>query len=177
MVENICQILGKKPNHHDEIIQGLESRVTPLAKEAVTKTDKNEDYKAIFTDDGAPLYTLFYYFPEEIKYFLANSGFSDDDEFKNVTSILDKDNLLHRTIRSPNSFSQKAQRTQSNEYPKSMKDLVANKPLTMEDEDVRINRRCSTLLLNQLPPEGRRDGERGGIPGSYIMPAQLKDRL
>ncbi|GJW33770.1 hypothetical protein Tco_0053802 [Tanacetum coccineum] len=42
---------------------------------------------------------------------------------------------------------------QSDEYPKFMKDLVANKPLTMENEDVRINRRCSTLLLNQLPPK------------------------
>ncbi|GJV85169.1 hypothetical protein Tco_1525067 [Tanacetum coccineum] len=62
-----------------------------MRQEAVTKTDKNEDCKAIFTDDGAPLYTPFYYSPEEIKYFLANFGFSDDDEFKNVTSIPDKD--------------------------------------------------------------------------------------
>ncbi|GJU32121.1 hypothetical protein Tco_1175710 [Tanacetum coccineum] len=59
--------LEKSQNHHDEIIQGLESRVTTLAKEAVTKTDKNEDCKEIFTNDGAPLYTLFYYSPKEIK--------------------------------------------------------------------------------------------------------------
>ncbi|GJW96188.1 hypothetical protein Tco_0177996 [Tanacetum coccineum] len=82
--------LQKSQNHHDEIIQGLKSRVTTLAKEAVTKTDKNKDCKAIFTDDGAPLYTLFYYSPEEIKYFSANSRFSDDDEFKNITPIPDE---------------------------------------------------------------------------------------
>ncbi|GJW89491.1 hypothetical protein Tco_0164831 [Tanacetum coccineum] len=52
---------------------------------------------------------------------------------------------------------------QSNEYPKFMKDLVANKPLTMENEDTRINRRCSALLLNQLPPKEK-------DPGSFILP-------
>ncbi|GJR34766.1 hypothetical protein Tco_1210450 [Tanacetum coccineum] len=48
-----------------------------------------------------------------------------------------------------------------------MKDLVANKPLTMEDEDVRINRRCSALLLNQLPPKEK-------DPGSFIMPCSIR---
>ncbi|GJR01125.1 hypothetical protein Tco_0524109 [Tanacetum coccineum] len=81
----------KSQNHHNEIIQGLKSRVTTLAKEAVTKIDNNEDYKAIFTNDGAPLYTPFYYSPKEIKYFSANSRFSDDDELNNVTSIPDED--------------------------------------------------------------------------------------
>ncbi|GKB32468.1 ribonuclease H-like domain-containing protein [Tanacetum coccineum] len=47
--------LEKSQNHHEEIIQGLKSRVTTLAKEAVTKTDKNEDCKAIFTNDETPL--------------------------------------------------------------------------------------------------------------------------
>ncbi|GJY70738.1 hypothetical protein Tco_0474441 [Tanacetum coccineum] len=65
--------------------------VTTLAKEAVTKIDKNEDCKAIFTSNGAPLYTPFYYSPEEIEYFSANSGFSDDDELNDITSIPDKD--------------------------------------------------------------------------------------
>ncbi|GKC63394.1 hypothetical protein Tco_1095992 [Tanacetum coccineum] len=75
---------------HNEIIQGLKSRVTTLAKEAVTKTDKNEDCKTIFTNDGAPLYTPFYYSLEEIKYFSDNSGFSDDDEFKMLHQSLTK---------------------------------------------------------------------------------------
>ncbi|GJS12712.1 MAK10-like protein [Tanacetum coccineum] len=81
----------KSQNHHNEIIQGLKSRVKTLAKEAVTKIDNNKDCKAIFTNDGAPLYTPFYYSLEEIEYFLANFGFSDDDELNNVTSIPEED--------------------------------------------------------------------------------------
>ncbi|GKB28360.1 hypothetical protein Tco_0867761 [Tanacetum coccineum] len=47
-----------------------------------------------------------------------------------------------------------------------MKDLVANKPLTMENEDVRINRRCSPFLLNQLHPKEK-------DPGSFILPCSI----
>ncbi|GJV50647.1 hypothetical protein Tco_1446388 [Tanacetum coccineum] len=90
-LKTFCHNLEKSQNHHDEIIQDLESRVTTLSKEAVTKTDKNENCKPIFTNDGAPLYTPFYYSPEEIEYFSANSRFLDDDESKNVTSISDID--------------------------------------------------------------------------------------
>ncbi|GJW80126.1 hypothetical protein Tco_0144101 [Tanacetum coccineum] len=90
-LNTFCHNLEKSQNHHNEIIHGLKSRVTTLAKEAVTKIDNNEDCKAIFTNDGAPLYTLFYYSPEEIEYFLANFGFSDDEELKNVTSIPNED--------------------------------------------------------------------------------------
>ncbi|GKE34519.1 hypothetical protein Tco_1453841 [Tanacetum coccineum] len=202
-LKTFCHNLEKSQNHHDEIIQGLESRVTTLAKEIVTKTGKNEDCKEIFTNDGAPLYTPFYYSPKEIEYFLANSGFSDDDEFKNVTSIPDKDlkqtspkqttthyiepyvppipfprrleqhaeeALNHKTMESLKKI--KVNRPflkeirQSDEYPKLMKDLVANKPLTMEDKDVRINRRCSALLLNQLPPKEK-------YHGSFILPCSI----
>ncbi|GJT96259.1 hypothetical protein Tco_1091777, partial [Tanacetum coccineum] len=202
-LKTFCHNLEKSQNHHDEIIQGLESRVTTLAKEIVTKTGKNEDCKEIFTNDGAPLYTPFYYSPKEIEYFLANSGFLDDDEFKNVTSIPDKDlkqtspkqttthyiepyvppipfprrleqhaeeALNHKTMESLKKI--KVNRPflkeirQSDEYPKFMKDLVANKPLTMEDKDVRINRRCSALLLNQLPPKEK-------YHGSFILPCSI----
>ncbi|GJZ62066.1 hypothetical protein Tco_0618203 [Tanacetum coccineum] len=45
-------------------------------------------------------------------------------------------------------------------------DLVANKSLTMEDKDVRINRRCSSLLLNQLPPKEK-------DPVSFILPCLI----
>ncbi|GJS75626.1 copia protein [Tanacetum coccineum] len=90
-LKTFCHNLEKSQNHYNEIIQGLKSRVTTLAKEAVTKIDNNENFKAIFTNDGAPPYTLFYYSPEEIEYFLANSRFSDDDELNDVTSISDED--------------------------------------------------------------------------------------
>ncbi|GJW99585.1 zinc knuckle CX2CX4HX4C containing protein [Tanacetum coccineum] len=159
--------------------------------------------QAIFTDNGDPLYTPFYYSPKEIEYFSANSGFSDDDEFKNVTSILDEDlkqtslkqttthyiepyvppipfprrleqhaeeALIHKTmeslkkIKSNRPFLKEIR--QPDEYPKHMKDLVASKPLTMENEDVKINHRCSALLLNQLPPKEK-------DPRSFILPCSI----
>ncbi|GJX88521.1 hypothetical protein Tco_0340535 [Tanacetum coccineum] len=159
---------------------------------SIRQTNNNEDCKAIFTNDGALLYTPFYYSLEEIEYFSANSGFSDDDELKNVTSIPNEDlkqtspkqttthyiepyvppipfpsrleqhaeeALIHKTIESLKKI--KSNRPflkeiwQSNEYPKFMKDLLANKPLTMENEDIRINHRCSALLLNQLEGIGK----------------------
>ncbi|GJZ81935.1 hypothetical protein Tco_0646929 [Tanacetum coccineum] len=89
-LKTFCHNLEKSQNHHDEIIKDLKSMVTTLAKETMVKTNKNEDCKAIFSN-GASLYTSFYYSREEIEYFLANSGFSDDDEFKNITSIPDED--------------------------------------------------------------------------------------
>ncbi|GJR39332.1 hypothetical protein Tco_1215016 [Tanacetum coccineum] len=194
-LKTFCHNLEKSQNHHDKIIQGLESRVTTLAKETIIKADKNEDCKAIFTNDGTPLYTPFYYSHEEIEYFSANSGFSDEDESKNVTLISDEDlkqpsprqtkthyielyvppipfprrleqhaeeALIHKTIESLKKI--KTNRPflkeirQSDEYPKYMKDLVTNKPVTIENEDVRMNRRCSALLFNQLPPKEKDHG-------------------
>ncbi|GJY39754.1 hypothetical protein Tco_0426118 [Tanacetum coccineum] len=202
-LKTFCHNLEKSQNHHNEIIHGLKSKVTTLAKEAVTKINNNEDYKAIFTNDGAPLYTPFYYSPEEIEYFLANSGFSDDDELNNVTSIPDEDlkqistkqttthyvepyispipfprrleqhaeeALIHKTmeslkkIKSNRPFLKEIK--QFDEYPKFIKDLLANKPLTMKNEDIIINRRCSTLLLNQLPPKEK-------DLGSFILPCSI----
>ncbi|GKC08822.1 hypothetical protein Tco_1000432 [Tanacetum coccineum] len=55
---------------------------------------------------------------------------------------------------------------QSDEYPKYMKDLVTNKPLTIENENIRMNRRCSALLLNQLPPKEK-------DPRSFILPCLI----
>ncbi|GKB25825.1 zinc knuckle CX2CX4HX4C containing protein [Tanacetum coccineum] len=48
-----------------------------------------------------------------------------------------------------------------------MKDLVANKPLTMKNKDIRINHRCSALLLNQLPLKEK-------DPGSFILPCSIR---
>nr|GEU61559.1 hypothetical protein [Tanacetum cinerariifolium] len=47
-------------------------------------------------------------------------------------------------------------------YAKYMKDLVANKPKSKEDDKVRMNTRCSALLQNQLPPKEH-------DPGSFIL--------
>nr|GEX95673.1 hypothetical protein [Tanacetum cinerariifolium] len=66
---------------HDEIIRNLESKVKALTGEVEGRAIRTKigEYKAIFTKEGLPLYTTFYYSPKEIKYFFANSSFSDED--------------------------------------------------------------------------------------------------
>ncbi|GJW40665.1 RNA-directed DNA polymerase, eukaryota, reverse transcriptase zinc-binding domain protein [Tanacetum coccineum] len=56
---------------------------------------------------------------------------------------------------------------QTNHYPKYMKDLLANKQLTEEDDEVSMNPRCSALLQNQLPPKEN-------DPGSFILPCSIR---
>ncbi|GKF33687.1 hypothetical protein Tco_0106887 [Tanacetum coccineum] len=78
------EILPKhETNHeaHDKIIQGLETKVRTLTNEVEGQINggKWEECKAIFTEDGLPLYTPFYYSPEEIECFSANSGFSNNE--------------------------------------------------------------------------------------------------
>ncbi|GJW48918.1 hypothetical protein Tco_0080564 [Tanacetum coccineum] len=55
---------------------------------------------------------------------------------------------------------------QMENYPKYIKDLVANKQLTKEDDEVSMNPRCSALLQNQLPPKEN-------DPGSFILPCSI----
>nr|GEV06906.1 hypothetical protein [Tanacetum cinerariifolium] len=66
----------------EKIIQGLEIKVKTLTNEVEGRTNggKFKECKAIFIEDGLPLYTPFYYSPEEIEYFYANSGFSDKEK-------------------------------------------------------------------------------------------------
>ncbi|GJW91310.1 hypothetical protein Tco_0168863 [Tanacetum coccineum] len=80
----VKEILSKyETNHeaHDKIIQGLETKVRTLTNEVEGQINggKFEECKAIFTEDGLPLYTPFYYSPEEIECFSANSGFSNNE--------------------------------------------------------------------------------------------------
>ncbi|GJR57608.1 hypothetical protein Tco_1499770 [Tanacetum coccineum] len=67
---------------HDKIIQGLETKVKALANEVEGRANNGnfKECKTICTEDGSPLYTPFYYYHEEIKYFSANSGFSDNEK-------------------------------------------------------------------------------------------------
>ncbi|GJV06185.1 hypothetical protein Tco_1343841 [Tanacetum coccineum] len=64
----------------EKIIQGLETKVRTLTNkvEGQANGGKFKECKAICTEDGLPLYTLFYYSPEETEYFSANSGFFDN---------------------------------------------------------------------------------------------------
>ncbi|GJU97038.1 hypothetical protein Tco_1326309 [Tanacetum coccineum] len=64
---------------HDKIIQGFETKVKTLANEVEGRVNngKFEECKTIYTEDGSPLYTPFYYSPKEIEYFSSNLGFLD----------------------------------------------------------------------------------------------------
>nr|GFB52110.1 hypothetical protein [Tanacetum cinerariifolium] len=55
---------------------------------------------------------------------------------------------------------------QTNNYPRYMKDQVANKQLTKEDDEVSMNPRCSALLQNQLPLKEN-------DPRSLILPCSI----
>nr|GEX83860.1 hypothetical protein [Tanacetum cinerariifolium] len=51
-------------------------------------------------------------------------------------------------------------------YTKHIKNLVANKPRTQEDEEIRMNPMCSALIQNQLPPKEE-------DLGSFILPRSI----
>ncbi|GJS54831.1 hypothetical protein Tco_0628193 [Tanacetum coccineum] len=103
-LKTFCQNTENSRIDHDKMIQKLESQVKTLTAEVETKVAKLEGCKTIFANDGTPLYTPFYYSPEEIKYFSANSGFSDDEksestELKTSKVIPElKSNLPEQTI-------------------------------------------------------------------------------
>ncbi|GJX75510.1 zinc knuckle CX2CX4HX4C containing protein [Tanacetum coccineum] len=167
-LKTFCHNLEKSQNHHDEIIQDLKSRVTTLAKEIETKTGNNKDCKAIFTNDGAPLYTLFYYSPNEIEYFLANSEFSDDDEHKNVTSLPDKDlkqttthyiELYVPPIPFPMRLEQHAEEVLIHKTMESLKKIKSNRPFLKE------------IRQSDEYPKFLKDLEKD--PGSFILPCSI----
>nr|GEV53674.1 hypothetical protein [Tanacetum cinerariifolium] len=56
---------------------------------------------------------------------------------------------------------------QTDNYLKYMKDVVANKQLTEDGNEVRMNLRCSALLQNLLPPKEN-------DPGSFIVPCFIR---
>ncbi|GKE73563.1 zinc knuckle CX2CX4HX4C containing protein [Tanacetum coccineum] len=126
----------KIKKNYDEIIRSLESKVKALIGEVEGRATgtKLGEHKAIFTKEGLPLYTPFYYSLDEIEYFSADSSFSDEEETKNLKEV--KENL------------------------------VENKSRTSENEDVKINTRCSTILQNQLSPKEQ-------DPWSFTLPCSI----
>ncbi|GJQ93012.1 zinc knuckle CX2CX4HX4C containing protein [Tanacetum coccineum] len=112
--------------------------------------------------DGLPLYTPFYYSLEEIEYFFANSGFLDKEKQETDKSKMEealaaleakleikkkhhaKEALIYETMESLKKI--KINRPllkeirKTDDYAKHMKNLVANKPRTKEEE-VRMNPR------------------------------------
>ncbi|GJS86280.1 hypothetical protein Tco_0752821 [Tanacetum coccineum] len=66
----------------NEEVKDLETKVKTLANEVEGRTnnEKFKECKTNCTEDVSPLYTPFYYSPEEIEYFSANSGFSNNEK-------------------------------------------------------------------------------------------------
>nr|GEW00629.1 hypothetical protein [Tanacetum cinerariifolium] len=112
----------------------------------------------IFDNDETPLYTPFYYSPEEIKYFSTNSGFSDDENLKPLKL------KFRRLFLNGNQTNRNKRQTDN--YPRYMKYLVANNQSTEDDDEVRRNPRSSVLLQNMLPPKEN-------DPGSFILPCSI----
>ncbi|GKA74241.1 zinc knuckle CX2CX4HX4C containing protein [Tanacetum coccineum] len=143
---------------------------------------KFEECKTICTEDGLPLYTPFYYSPEEILYFSSNSGFSNNEKQETDNSrmaealaaleatlkikkkILKKKNKVLKKIKINRPLLKEIRQTDN--YAKYMKDLVENKPRTKEDDEIRMHPRCSALLQNYLPPKEQ-------DPGSFILPCPI----
>ncbi|GKC67283.1 hypothetical protein Tco_1099881 [Tanacetum coccineum] len=101
--------------------------------------------------------------PKELpKHIRATERQAEQDEWlKTFCKTLRKAELI--TIKS----SKNSNLRQTDNYPKYMKDLVANKQLTEEDDEVSMNPRCSSLLQNQLPPKEN-------DPGSFILPCFIR---
>ncbi|GJU98540.1 hypothetical protein Tco_1327811 [Tanacetum coccineum] len=57
---------------------------------------------------------------------------------------------------------------QTDNYPKYMKDLVANKQLTEDNDEVRMSPRCLISSTNHLPLINEND------PGSFILPCSIR---
>ncbi|GJU17214.1 ribonuclease H-like domain-containing protein [Tanacetum coccineum] len=175
---------------HDKIIQGLETKEKNLANEVEGRVNngKFKECKTIYTEDGSPLYIPFYYSPEEIEYFSFNSGFSDNEkqeidnsgmaealaaleatlkirkeepkeEKQSVNYYVDPYEPL---IPFPRRLEQHAEEALVHKTMESLKKIKINRPLTEEDEEIRMNPRFSALLRNHLPPKEQ-------DPGSFIL--------
>ncbi|GKE26910.1 hypothetical protein Tco_1442294 [Tanacetum coccineum] len=129
---------------HDKIIQGLETNVKTLANEVEGRANngKFKECKIIFNE----------------KQEIDNSGMTirasrrrsiGAQNYGELKENQDKSSLLNEI-------------SQTDNYAKHMKDLVENKPRTEEDEEIRMNPRCSALLQNHLPSKEQ-------DPGSFIL--------
>nr|GEU93129.1 hypothetical protein [Tanacetum cinerariifolium] len=85
-----------------------------------------------------------------------------------------KEALVHKTMESLKKIKinrpLRKEIRQTDNYPKYTKDLVANNQLTEEDDEVKMNPRCLTLLQNQLPLKEN-------DLGSFIHPFSIKSHL
>ncbi|GJW11822.1 hypothetical protein Tco_1577649 [Tanacetum coccineum] len=155
LTEIINKYMEEASKRHTEQDEWLKKfyQSTKASKEAYDNIIQALETKTIYTEDGLPLYTPFYYSPEEIKYFSANSGFLDNERQETDDSgMAEALAALETTIK------------KKKEEPKREKqnDLIENKPRTDKEKEIKMNPRCSALLQNHLPSKEQ-------DPGSLIL--------
>ncbi|GKE60650.1 hypothetical protein Tco_1511017, partial [Tanacetum coccineum] len=160
--------------NHDKIIQSLETKVKTLTNKVEGRTNKAnfKECKAIYMEDGTPLYTPFHYSPKETEYFSASSGFSDnetqEDEImegsKGVTKLDVTTNLKQTPPVKEHNVSYFVNPYEPPiPFPRRLKQHAEEALIN----EVKMDPRCSTLLLNQLPPKEE-------DPGSFILPCSIR---
>ncbi|GJS10671.1 hypothetical protein Tco_0367467 [Tanacetum coccineum] len=175
---------------YEKIIQGLETKVRTLTNKVEGRTNdgKFEECKAIWFSDNERQETDESGITEALAAFEATLKIKKvpQEEKKNVNYFVDpyeapipfprrlkhhaKEALVHKTMERLKKI--KINRPllkeirQTDNYAKHMKDLVAKKPRTEENEENRINLMCYALLQNQLPPKEQ-------DPGSFILPCSI----
>ncbi|GKB36535.1 hypothetical protein Tco_0881477 [Tanacetum coccineum] len=78
MITKYIEESAKKEAEHDEWLRKFQEN---------TKLNQKRECKAIFTKDGLPLYTPFFYSPEEVEYFSTNSSFSDEETHEEIKEV------------------------------------------------------------------------------------------
>nr|GEW72088.1 hypothetical protein [Tanacetum cinerariifolium] len=142
-LKTFCQSTENSWIDHDKIIQKLESQVIPELKSNLPKQTINH-----YVEPYIPPII----FPNQLK-----------QHAREALAHKTMDSLKKIRINRP--LLKEIKKTDN--YPKYMKDLVANKQLTEEDDEVNMNPRCSALLQNELPPKEN-------DPGSFILPCSIR---
>nr|GEU73180.1 reverse transcriptase domain-containing protein [Tanacetum cinerariifolium] len=148
---------------HDKIIQDLKMKVRTLTKEVKGReNDGNERQETDKSGMAEALATLeatleIKKVPQEekqsVNYYV--DPYEPPISFPRRLEHHAEEALVHKTMESLKKIKINCpllkEIKKMDNYAKHMKDLVENKPRTKEDEEIRMNLRCSTLLQNQLP--------------------------
>nr|GEV37383.1 hypothetical protein [Tanacetum cinerariifolium] len=120
---------------------------------------------------------------KEIKYFSANSGFSDNERQEtNDSGMAEALAALEATIKKKKEEPKREKQNVNyyvdpyeppipfprrlEKYAEESLDLVENKPRTDEEKEIKMNPRSPDLLQNHLPPKEQ-------DPGSFILPRSI----
>ncbi|GJU35196.1 hypothetical protein Tco_1183550 [Tanacetum coccineum] len=156
-------------------ITTITNKLDSLGRDMKKLKDNVQLSKAIFTKEGLPLYTPFYYSPKEIEYFFVDSCLSDE---KVQEEMKEGEEINHEVAQSLNVKAMGSLKRikinrpllkeirKTDYHAKHMKNLVENKLRSSEDEDIKMNTRCLVILQNHLPPKEQ-------DPGSFTLPCSI----